>query len=76
MEYASEVLLEGLVFPECPRWHDGALWFADVHAHRVLRVGADGTQHTCYGPSPFGPAPPYAQPRAAMLHASRRVDGH
>lgn len=43
MEYASEVLLEGLVFPECPRWHDGALWFADVHAHRVLRVGADGT---------------------------------
>ncbi len=48
MEYASEVLLEGLVFPECPRWHDGALWFADVHAHRVLRVGADGTPRTVF----------------------------
>ena len=33
---------DGLTFPECPRWHDGALWFADVHAHKIMRMTADG----------------------------------
>ncbi len=36
------VLLDGLTFPECPRWHDDRLWLSDVHAHRVLRVDLDG----------------------------------
>jgi len=36
-------LLEGLSFPECPRWHDGRLWFSDVHAGRVLSVDLEGT---------------------------------
>ena len=36
------VLLDGLTFPECPRWHDDRLWLSDVHAHRVLRVDSDG----------------------------------
>jgi sugar lactone lactonase YvrE len=31
-------LAEGLVFPESPRWHDGALWMVDMHAHKVLRL--------------------------------------
>ncbi|HKV55754.1 MAG TPA: SMP-30/gluconolactonase/LRE family protein [Candidatus Binataceae bacterium] len=35
-------LLEGLVFPEGPRWHDGKLWFSDMHAHKVRTVGLDG----------------------------------
>lgn len=38
----TTVLLEGLEFPECPRWHDEKLWFSDVHAHRVMRVDLDG----------------------------------
>ena len=29
---------EGLTFPECPRWHDGALWFSDQHAGTVFRL--------------------------------------
>jgi len=37
------VLVDGLVFPECPRWHDGALWFSDMHTDRVHKVAADGT---------------------------------
>ena len=36
------VLLDQLVFPECPRWHDGRLWFSDMHAHRVFAMAADG----------------------------------
>jgi sugar lactone lactonase YvrE len=35
-------LLEGLVFPEGPRWYDGKLWFSDMHAHKVRTVGLDG----------------------------------
>jgi sugar lactone lactonase YvrE len=31
-------IVDGLSFPEGPRWHEGALWFSDIHAHRVYRV--------------------------------------
>jgi sugar lactone lactonase YvrE len=31
-------VIDGLSFPEGPRWHDGALWFSDIHAHRVYRT--------------------------------------
>lgn len=40
--HAPRVLLEGLAFPESPRWHGGALWLSDWAAHQVLRLGADG----------------------------------
>jgi sugar lactone lactonase YvrE len=31
-------MVDELVFPEGPRWHDGQLWFSDIHAHRVMAV--------------------------------------
>jgi sugar lactone lactonase YvrE len=34
------LLLDGLKFPEGPRWHDGELWFSDIHAHRVIAIDA------------------------------------
>jgi len=37
-----EVLLDGLAFPEGPRWREGRLWFSDMHADVVMRVGLDG----------------------------------
>lgn len=40
------VLLEGLSFPEAPRWHDGRLYLSDFYAHRVLAVGTDGKART------------------------------
>jgi len=36
------VLLDGLVFPECPRWHQGELWFSDMGGRHVLTVDAQG----------------------------------
>jgi hypothetical protein len=33
-----KVIAEGLTFPECPRWHDNALWFSDQHAGTVFRL--------------------------------------
>jgi sugar lactone lactonase YvrE len=41
-EYSSTVVLDGLKFPEGPRWHDGRLWFSDMHAHRVMSLSPNG----------------------------------
>jgi len=38
----TATLLEGLAFPECPRWHDGRLWFSDWGANQVIALGGDG----------------------------------
>lgn len=45
-EPLTEVYLSGLVFGECPRWHDGALWLSDMFGGRVLRATAAGQAHT------------------------------
>lgn len=37
-----DVLVEGVVFGESPRWHDERLWFSDWGAGRVLSVAAGG----------------------------------
>ncbi len=39
----ATTICTGLHLPECPRWHDGALWFSDMWGHAVHRVGPDGT---------------------------------
>lgn len=46
MVLETSVLLDGLVFGEGPRWHDGKLWFSDMHAHRVMTVNLDGKTET------------------------------
>jgi len=33
-----QVLLDGIVFPEGPRWHEGKLWFSDIFAGKVMTV--------------------------------------
>jgi sugar lactone lactonase YvrE len=38
----TKVLLDGLIFPECPRWRGDRLWFSDMHAHRVMTVDLEG----------------------------------
>ncbi|MGR6919824.1 SMP-30/gluconolactonase/LRE family protein [[Actinomadura] parvosata] len=43
---AAKQLSSGYTWAECPRWHDGALWFSDMYAHRIVRLDDDGTPHT------------------------------
>jgi sugar lactone lactonase YvrE len=38
-----DVLMDGIVFGESPRWRDGRLWVSDWGSGRVYSVGADGT---------------------------------
>jgi sugar lactone lactonase YvrE len=37
-----KTVVEGLAFPEGPRWHDGRLFFSDQHAHQVLALDSGG----------------------------------
>lgn len=38
----ARVLLKGLNFGECPRWHDGRLWYSDFYDGAVHAVDLDG----------------------------------
>jgi sugar lactone lactonase YvrE len=38
----TRALAEGLIFPEAPRWHDGKLWFSDIHDRRVKTCDLSG----------------------------------
>jgi sugar lactone lactonase YvrE len=38
------VVLEGIVFGESPRWHDGRLWFCDWGAHEIVVTDLDGNR--------------------------------
>jgi sugar lactone lactonase YvrE len=42
MSAKPRVLLDGLAFPEGPRWRGGKLWFSDMHAQRVMTVDPAG----------------------------------
>jgi sugar lactone lactonase YvrE len=46
-----ETVLDGLAFPEGPRWHDGRLWFSDMHAHEVVAMTPDGRRETVFSHS-------------------------
>jgi sugar lactone lactonase YvrE len=42
----AEPFLSGLYFGECPRWHDGRLWYSDFFDHAVFSVSPDGERRT------------------------------
>jgi sugar lactone lactonase YvrE len=42
MALETSLLLDGLAFPEGPRWRDGKLWFSDMHDGVVRTVDPEG----------------------------------
>lgn len=42
------IVLDGLAFPEGPRWRGGRLWFSDMLAHEVVAVAPDGARETVF----------------------------
>lgn len=40
------LVADGLTWPESPRWHDGRLWFSDVHSFRLMRSDDEGVPRT------------------------------
>jgi len=43
MPAVTHILLQGLTFPESPRWYDNSFWFSDFYAHQVVRLELDGS---------------------------------
>ncbi|HYA34869.1 MAG TPA: SMP-30/gluconolactonase/LRE family protein, partial [Candidatus Binataceae bacterium] len=41
-----KVLVDKLMFPEGPRWHDGQLFLSDMHAHKVIAIDSTGRVKT------------------------------
>jgi sugar lactone lactonase YvrE len=39
----TEVVVDGLAFPECPRWRPDGLWFSDQHGGQIFRIEPGGT---------------------------------
>jgi sugar lactone lactonase YvrE len=46
METILKTVVEGLAFGEGPRWHDGVLWWSDMHDHAVRRLAPSGEVQT------------------------------
>jgi sugar lactone lactonase YvrE len=42
MTLKPEILYKGLAFGESPRWHNGKLWFSDMHSRRVMTIDTEG----------------------------------
>jgi sugar lactone lactonase YvrE len=42
MEAGTTLLIDGLRFPETPRWHDHKLWFSDMVARKVMTADLNG----------------------------------
>ena len=42
MPYDTMILLDGLLFPEAPRWHGDKLWFSDMQGLHVMTVDLEG----------------------------------
>ena len=51
-----KIVATGFAFAENPRWHDGRLYFADIHGGRVCAMAVDGEVETLLAPpdSPSG----------------------
>ncbi len=46
-----QVVASGLAFGEGPRWHDGALWWSDMHAGQVNRLVGGLVETVCAVPT-------------------------
>jgi sugar lactone lactonase YvrE len=49
MARSPRLLIDDLVFPEAPRWHDGRLWVSDQHAREIFAVDLEGRRETILG---------------------------
>src|SRR6478672_1614364 len=69
-----ELLIDGLTFPEAPRWRDGKLWFSDFYSFRVLAVDLRGHATTiapvAHRPSGLGWTPDGSLLIVSMLDRS------
>lgn len=76
----TKILMDGLCFPEGPRWHEGRLWFSDMHGPQVIALDLNGVSEviaTVEGrPSGLGWLPDGRLLIVSMLDRKLLVRGH
>ncbi len=60
------IVASGFAFAENPRWHDGRLYFADIHGGSVYALGMDGAVETIVT-TPDSPSGIGFQPDGSLL---------
>ncbi|MEU6701571.1 SMP-30/gluconolactonase/LRE family protein [Pseudonocardia sp. NPDC046786] len=65
-------IVSGLTYTECPRWHDGRLWFVDFYTHQVLSVAEDGSDQRLEAEVPEQPSGLGWLPDGRLLVVSMR----
>ena len=61
-----------LSFLECPRWHDGRIWFVDFYTYQVLSARADGSDRRLEAEVPGQPSGLGWLPDGRLLVVSMR----
>ena len=51
MDKQSTVVATGLAFAEAPRWHEGTLWWSDMHGGGVCKLAEAQVQPVCNVPN-------------------------
>lgn len=65
-------VVDGIQFPEGPRWHDGRLWFSDMHARKVYVLEPGGTPEVVVGLDDDMPSGLGFLPDGTLLVVARR----
>jgi sugar lactone lactonase YvrE len=65
-------LLTGFSFTECPRWHEGRIWFSDFYNFQVLSAAPDGSDLRTEAEVPQTPAGIGWLPDGRLLVVSQR----
>jgi sugar lactone lactonase YvrE len=66
----TEVVVDGLAFPECPRWQPDGLWFSDQHGGQIFHIGPGGGGAEVMAEIPGGPSGLGWMPDGTLLAVS------
>jgi sugar lactone lactonase YvrE len=67
-----KTVIDGMAFTECPRWHDGRLWFSDFYTYRVYSAAEDGSDLRTEAEVPGQPSGLGWLPDGQLLVVSQR----
>ncbi len=71
-DHEVRTVVSGMAFTECPRWHDGRLWFADFYTHAIYSVAEDGSDLRTEVEVPQQPSGIGWLPDGRLLYVSMR----
>lgn len=72
MAHVPTTIATGFSYLECPRWHDGRIWFVDFYTHRVLSAAEDGSDQRVEAEVPAQPSGLGWLPDGRLLVVSMR----